>query len=182
MTNVCKPWHYLVIMRQMLCVVLLVLFCIWSFLHSIIQLGTIYGLPMSLTILFLTCSLIETHQHWQLHLWHLSGGQWRTDVHYFVSALISYGIIFHSKESESGREAESLHTCIFHITVAGWFFVPCVFMYARPANTFSIDKLLNVFYTIISPMLNPLINSLNNSELTNAMKNSGGKHILSSSK
>jgi olfactory receptor len=50
------------------------------------------------------------------------------------------------------------------------FFVPCIFMYARPVKTFSINKSLSVFYTVITPMLNPLIYSLRNSEMTNAMK------------
>ena len=42
---ICKPLHYLVIMRQRVCVVLLIVSCFGGFLHSIIQLSTIYGLP-----------------------------------------------------------------------------------------------------------------------------------------
>ena len=42
---ICKPLHYLLIMRQSVCVVLLVVSWVGGFLHSVIQLGTIYRLP-----------------------------------------------------------------------------------------------------------------------------------------
>ena len=89
----------------------------------------------------------------------------------FLLLLVSYGVILHFLKnlSQEGRR-KVLQTCGSHITVVVCFFFPCIFMYARPAKTLPIDKLLSVFYTVISPMLNPLIYSLRNSELTNAMK------------
>ena len=42
---ICKPLHYLVMMRQRVCVALLVVSWVGGFLHSIIQLSTVYGLP-----------------------------------------------------------------------------------------------------------------------------------------
>nr|XP_005330015.2 olfactory receptor 4A47-like [Ictidomys tridecemlineatus] len=42
---ICKPLHYLIIMRPWVCVVLLVVSWAGGFLHSVIQLSTIYGLP-----------------------------------------------------------------------------------------------------------------------------------------
>ncbi|EFB24887.1 hypothetical protein PANDA_022182, partial [Ailuropoda melanoleuca] len=42
---ICKPLHYLVIMMQWVCVVLLVVSWVGGFLHSVIQVSTIYGLP-----------------------------------------------------------------------------------------------------------------------------------------
>ena len=74
-----------------------------------------------------------------------------------------------SEEPESGREAESLPDPWFPHHWVVCFFVPCVFMYGRPAKTFPTDKSLSVFYTVITPMLNPLIYTLRNSEMTNAM-------------
>ena len=89
----------------------------------------------------------------------------------FLLLLISYGVILHSLKnlSQEGRQ-KAFQTCGSHITVVICFFVPCIFMYERPAKTFPIDKSLSVFYIVITPMLSPLIYSLRNSELSNAMK------------
>ena len=57
-----KPLHYLVIMRQRVCVVLIVVSCIGGFLHSVIQLSTIYGL--SFCGLSVTDHLIVTCSHY----------------------------------------------------------------------------------------------------------------------
>nr|XP_020728045.1 olfactory receptor 4A47-like [Odocoileus virginianus texanus] len=174
---ICKPLHYLVIMRQRVCVVLLIVSCFGGFLHSIIQLSTTYGLPFCgpnvidhfmcdmHPLLKLVCT--DTYVIGVLVL--ANGGL--MCIILFLLLLVSYGVILHSLKnlSQEGRR-KALQTCGSHITVVVCFFFPCIFMYARPAETFPIDKSLSVFYTVISPMLNPLVYSLRNSELTNAMK------------
>ncbi|KFQ61706.1 Olfactory receptor 4S2, partial [Pelecanus crispus] len=65
---------------------------------------------------------------------------------------------------------KALYTCISHITVVVLFFGLCIFICMHPSTTFSADKMVSVFYTIIMPMLNPLIYILRNEEVTNAMK------------
>ena len=89
--------------------------------------------------------LIEIHPHWYLHPWPLSGGWWRNDLQYCVSALthLLWSHLALSKEHE-----KVLQTCSYHLTVAVCFFVPCIFMYIRPAKTSPIDK---SFYSIIIP-------------------------------
>ena len=42
---ICKPLHYLVIMKQWVCAMLLVVSWVGGCLHSVIQLSSIYGLP-----------------------------------------------------------------------------------------------------------------------------------------
>ncbi|KAM9681553.1 olfactory receptor 4A47-like [Dama dama] len=183
---VCKPLHYVVIMRQRVCVVLLLLSFVGGFLHSVIQLSTVYGLPFCgpnvidhymcdmCPLLELVCS--DTYVIGILVV--ANGGLICFII--FLLLLISYGVILHSLKnlSQEGRR-KALQTCGSHITVVVCFFVPCIFMYARPAKTFPNDKLLSVFYTIITPMLNPLIYSLRNSELTNAMKKLSRGNIIS---
>nr|XP_010968494.2 olfactory receptor 4A47-like [Camelus bactrianus] len=174
---ICKPLYYLIVMRQRVCVVLLVVSWVGGFLHSVIQLGTIYGLPFCgpnvidhfMCDMYPLLKLICTDTYVIGILLVVNGGLSSATV--FLLLLISYGVVLHSVKnvSQEGRR-KALQTCGSHITVVFCFFVPCIFMYARPAKTFPFDKSLSVFYTVITPMLNPLIYSLRNSEMTNAMK------------
>ncbi|XP_065802020.1 olfactory receptor 4A47-like [Muntiacus reevesi] len=173
---ICKPLHYLVIMRQRVCVALLVLSWVGGFLHSIIQLSTIFGLPFCgpnvidhfFCDMYPLLKLVCTDTYIVGLLVAANGGLICTAV--FLLLLVSYGVILRSLKnlSQEGRR-KALQTCGSHITVVVCFFVPYIFMYVRPAKTFPIDKSVSVFYTVITPMLNPLIYTLRNSEMTNAM-------------
>nr|XP_010995925.2 olfactory receptor 4A47-like [Camelus dromedarius] len=174
---ICKPLHYLVIMRQRVCVVLLVVSWAGGFLHSTIQVSTIYGLPFCgpnvidhfMCDMFPLLKLVCTDTYVTGILVVVNGGLMCSI--FFLLLLISYVVILHSLKNlnQEGRR-KALQTCVSHITVVVCFFVPCIFTYARPAKTFPIDKTLSVFYAVISPMLNPFIYSLRNSEMTSAMK------------
>uniref|UniRef100_A0A8D0NYW3 Olfactory receptor n=1 Tax=Sus scrofa TaxID=9823 RepID=A0A8D0NYW3_PIG len=174
---ICKPLHYLVIMRQRVCVALLLLSCVGGFLHSVIQFSTIYGLPFCgpnvidhfLCDIYPLLELVCTDTYVIGLIVVANGGMICIVV--FLLLLNSYEVILHSLKnlSQEGRR-KALQTCVSHITVVVCFFVPCIFIYVRPAKTFPIDKSLSVFFTVITPMLNPLIYSLRNSEMTNAMK------------
>ncbi|XP_046311067.1 olfactory receptor 4A47-like [Marmota monax] len=186
---ICKPLHYLIIMRPWVCVVLLVVSWVGGFLHSVIQLGTIYGLPFCgpnvidhficdmYPLLKLVC--VDTYVIGLLVM--ANGGLICTTV--FLLLLVSYAVIFHSLKnlSREGRW-KALSTCGSHITVVVLFFVPCIFTYARPAKTFPTDKSLSLFYTVIAPMLNPFIYTLRNSEMTSSMKKLWRRKFLSGSK
>ncbi|XP_054998920.1 olfactory receptor 4A47-like [Sorex araneus] len=185
---ICKPLHYLVIMKQWVCIVLLVVSWVGGFLHSVVQLSTIYSLPFCgpnvidhfICDMYPLLKLVCTDTYVIGILVVANGGMICSIV--FLLLLISYVVILHSLRnlSQEGRR-KALQTCVSHITVVVLFFVPCIFMYARPLKTFPVDKSLSLFYTVITPMLNPLIYTLRNAEMTNAMKKLWTRKVIPSS-
>ncbi|XP_074084058.1 olfactory receptor 4C11-like [Macrotis lagotis] len=174
---ICKPLHYPVIMNQRVCSILILLTCGGAFLHSIVQTILILTVPFCgpniidhyfcdlQPLLRLGCMDIYVIN---LLLVFNSGTLCTVS---FILLMVSYTIILHSLRNHSAEgKRKALSTCSSHIIVVIIFFGPCIFMYTRPPTTFPLDKLVSVFYTIITPLLNPLIYTLRNAEVKNAMK------------
>ncbi|KAM7236174.1 hypothetical protein CapIbe_013360 [Capra ibex] len=174
---ICKPLHYMAVMNQWICILLLLLAWAGGFLHAITHILFFYNLPFCgpnvmdhfacdmYPLLKLACTDIRIIGFTVL------ANDGVISVVIFTLLLISYGIILRSLKnlSQEGRH-KALSTCGSHITVVALFFVPCLFLYVRPPSTLPIDKYLAVFYTIVTPMLNPLIYTLRSGEMQNAMK------------
>jgi len=62
------------------------------------------------------------------------------------------------------------------------FFGPCIFIYTCPATTFPIHKMIAVFYTVGTPLINPLIYTLMDTEVKNAMRMLWGKKLTTGDK
>nr|XP_003423102.1 olfactory receptor 2L13-like [Loxodonta africana] len=92
----------------------------------------------------------------------------------FLGITASYGrvllAVYHMRSKEGRKKAFT--TCSAHLTVVTFYYVPFVYTYLQPRNVHSPaqDKILAVFYTILTPMLNPIIYSLRNKEVLGAMK------------
>ncbi|XP_029797250.1 olfactory receptor 2M3-like [Suricata suricatta] len=71
--------------------------------------------------------------------------------------------------SREGRQ-KAFATCSSHLMVVGMYYGAAMFIYMRPSSDRSPtqDKLVSVFYTILTPMLNPLIYSFRNKDVARA--------------
>ncbi|KAM6158328.1 olfactory receptor 4C11-like [Rhynchocyon petersi] len=174
---ICKPLRYTTIMSQRVCGALLNLAWVGSCIHSSLQVSLVMKLPFCgpnvidhyfcdvQPLLKLAC--MDTYAI-NLRIVFNSGAICMVS---FIVLIISYIFILYSlsNKSAAGRK-KALSTCTSHITVVILFFVPCIFTYTRPPLTFQVDKMVAVFYTIGTPLLNPLIYTLRNADIKKAMK------------
>nr|XP_045226642.1 olfactory receptor 4C16-like [Macaca fascicularis] len=183
---ICKPLHYMTVMSHQVCGVLVAVAWVGSCVHSLAQIFLALSLPFCgpnvidhyfcdlQPLLKLACS--DTYVV-NLLLVSNSGAICTLS---FVMLMFSYIIILHTLRNHSaeGRK-KALSTCISHIIVVILFFGPCIFIYTRPATTFPMDKMIAVFYTLGTPLLNPLIYTLRNAEAKTAMRKLWSKKLIS---
>ncbi|NXP83513.1 OR6F1 protein, partial [Ramphastos sulfuratus] len=86
-----------------------------------------------------------------------------------VLTLVSYVYIISSilrVQSAHGRK-KAFSTCSAHLSVVSIWFGCAMFLYVKPSAHSSLDlnKLVNTFNTIVTPVLNPFIYTLRNQEV-----------------
>ncbi|XP_006883316.1 PREDICTED: olfactory receptor 4Q2-like [Elephantulus edwardii] len=172
---ICRPLHYTTIMSRKLCCFLVGASWTGGFVHSIVQTILTIHLPFCgpnhvdnffcdvPPVIKLACAdtfVIEL-------LMVSNSGLISTSS--FIVLISSYTTILVKIRSKEGRK-KALSTCASHLMVVTLFFGPCIFIYARPFSTFSVDKLVSVLYNVVTPMLNPLIYTLRNKNVKSAMR------------
>ncbi|XP_052588290.1 olfactory receptor 4L1-like [Peromyscus californicus insignis] len=174
---ICKPLHYRIIMSQRLLNTFVILSWTIGFIHTMSQMVLTVNLPFCghnivnnifcdlPLVIKLAC--IETNT---LELFVIADSGLLSFI-CFILLLVSYTVILVTVRHKSpGRLSKALSTLSAHIIVVTLFFGPCIFIYAWPFGSFASSKVLAVFYTVITPLLNPLIYTLRNKEMKKAMR------------
>uniref|UniRef100_A0A8C0CYU6 Olfactory receptor n=1 Tax=Balaenoptera musculus TaxID=9771 RepID=A0A8C0CYU6_BALMU len=154
---ICKPLRNLTIMNWRMCVGLVTLSWIVGIFHAMSQLAFTLNLPFcgpnEVDSFFCDLPLVI-----KLALC-------------FILLVISYTVILVTVwQRSSGGSSKALSTCSAHFTVVTFFFGPCIFIYVWPFTNFPIDKVLSVFYTIFTPLLNPVMYTLRNKDVKDSMR------------
>ncbi|XP_032645245.1 olfactory receptor 10A7-like [Chelonoidis abingdonii] len=91
----------------------------------------------------------------------------------FLMVLVSYACILYTilKTTSSEGRHKAFSTCSSHLTVVILFYGSACAMYLRPKSSHiaDVDRVVALFYTVVTPMLNPMIYSLRNQEVKVAL-------------
>ncbi|NXM78289.1 OR6F1 protein, partial [Serilophus lunatus] len=90
-----------------------------------------------------------------------------------VVTLVSYVYIISSIlriQSVCGRK-KAFSTCSAHLSVITIWYGSTMFLYVKPSaqNSLDLNKLMNTFNTVVTPLLNPFIYTLRNKEVKQAL-------------
>ncbi|XP_057603189.1 olfactory receptor 12-like [Hippopotamus amphibius kiboko] len=183
---ICSPLHYPITMRPLACARLVLGTYCAGFFNSMVQTSFTFSLPFCSSnhidhffcdvppLLKLACGDTAINK---LVMFGLCG---LLIVGTTLVVLISYGYITLTilrMSSGAGRH-KLFSTCGSHMTAVSLFYGTLFVMYAQPGAVESMEqgKVISVFYTLVTPMLNSLIYSLRNKDVKDALQRLGQKH------
>ncbi|MBZ3891077.1 Olfactory receptor 4K3 [Sciurus carolinensis] len=174
---ICKPLHYKTIMNNCVCTGLILLSWTTGLVHTMSQMVFTVTLPFCgpnvLDSFFCDLPRVIKLACTDMYILELLviADSGLLSLFCFIILFISYSLILITVQHRSSRgSSKALSTLSAHITVVVLFFGPCVFIYVWPFNSVSIDKILSVFYTIFTPLLNPIIYTFRNKDMKSALR------------
>ncbi|XP_030417677.1 olfactory receptor 1052-like isoform X1 [Gopherus evgoodei] len=182
---ICNPLLYTALMSPRLCVQLVAGSFLAGFLNGMIQTITTLKLsfcgPNVIDLFFCDISPLLSLSCSDTTIYHmiLLAVASVTGVFTSLIILISYVFILSTilKIRSTEGKRKGFNTCTSHLTVVTIFYGTALFIYMQPNTKHSRgqEKVVSVFYTMVTPMLNPLIYSLRNKEVKNAFRRSLSK-------
>ncbi|CAI9611277.1 unnamed protein product [Staurois parvus] len=183
---ICQPLHYTQVMLWKVCIQLVSIVCCLSFTNSLIHTLSAFSLT------FCKSNIIESFLCDLPQLFRLScSDMFISILLIFLSTLslgvaafsvtfLSYVYVFKTIvgiKMKDGR-LKAFSTCSSHLTVVSIYYVTSFFNYFQPqAKNFLagrlvsvVCRLLSLFYTVVTPLLNPIIYSLRNTDLKRALQ------------
>nr|XP_001500160.3 olfactory receptor 2D3 [Equus caballus] len=186
---VCKPLHYSTIMTQQMCLQLTIGSWVSGALVSLVDTTFTFQLPYG------GQNIINHYFCEPPALLKLaSADTYSTEMAIFAMGvlillapvsliLVSYwNIISTVIQMQSGEGTlKAFSTCGSHLIVVVLFYGSGIFTYMRPNSktTKEQDKMISVFYTVVTPMLNPIIYSLKNKDVKRALRKLAGRKSFS---
>ncbi|XP_032721034.1 olfactory receptor-like protein OLF3 [Lontra canadensis] len=175
---VCDPLRYSVIMHGGLCIRLAITSWVSGSVNSLLQTVITFQLPMCTNkyIDHISCELLAVVR---LACVDTSSNEIAIMVSSIVLLMTPFCLVLLSYiqiistilkiRSTEGRK-KAFHTCASHLTVVVLCYGMAIFTYIQPRSSPSVlqEKLISLFYAVLTPMLNPMIYSVRNKEVKGA--------------
>nr|XP_004650540.2 olfactory receptor 10P1-like [Jaculus jaculus] len=177
---ICRPLHYSTLMSQQACQAMVGTSWLMGIMTATTHCSLIFTLPFPShpIIPHFLCDILPV-----LRL--ASAGKRKSEISVMTATVVfimipfslivtSYarvlGAILAMASPQSRRKVFS--TCSSHLLVVSLFFGSASITYIRPraGSSATTDRILSLFYTVVTPMLNPIIYTLRNKEVTEALR------------
>ncbi|KAM6469713.1 olfactory receptor 2G3-like [Liasis olivaceus] len=177
---ICHPLRYTTIMSHSLCFTMAAISWVSGFSNSLVHTAMILRLPLCgrnqvdhffcELPAFLKLACVDPSLN--------EAVMFSTSVVFLLAPVslitVSYGYIAAAVlriRSAEGRK-RAFNTCSSHLMVVWLFYGTAIFSYLQPPSASSRDqgKMISLFYTFVTTMLNPLIYTLRNKEVHKALQ------------
>ncbi|KAM7114141.1 olfactory receptor 6C2-like [Molossus nigricans] len=189
---ICKPLHYVTIMSSRVCQILII--CCWMAGLCII----IPPFSLALTLTFCDSNMIDHFLCDAVPLVKIAcSDTWVVEQTVITCAVLtlnmtltcvvlSYAYIIKTimRFPSVQQRKKAFSTCSSHLIVVSITYSTCIFIYMNPTakEAVTINKVVSLLITSISPTLNPFIYTLRNNQVKKAFKDSIKRTVLLSTK
>ncbi|XP_053410835.1 olfactory receptor 10P1 [Nycticebus coucang] len=185
---ICRPLHYSTLMSQRACRAMLGTSWLLGIITATTHCSLIFTLPFPShpVIPHFLCDILPVMRL-------ASAGKHQSEISVMTATVVfiivpfslivtSYarilGAVLAMASTQSRRKVFS--TCSSHLLVVSLFFGTASITYIRPqaGPSATTDRILSLFYTVVTPMLNPIIYTLRNKEVMGALQHMVTRPVL----